>query len=256
MKKTKLTSMIFSLILASCITVVGCGSDKKEEKKELPKQTQQTQQAKQEVQVKYGYISGSDVILREGPSTSTKILDSMNKGYRVEILEEVKTGQEYPWFKIKTEKGQIGYAFGKFVSNSEIVASKNEDNTSINQPANSMQEKYGRLTVKAALDSGVIPKDEAKCVTDLPVNPKTGCGIYIKNVEKRGKITAVEVFIAPGIGDWTFPYVAIANDQVLAFNTTLNTNLYVQTSPGGFYRTSNINKIKEITERIERTGSL
>jgi len=138
MKGYKYSAWLLALCVAASVGLAGCASVKKQApKNQEVKEVQQTQpapqaqpvqpvqsvaQPQQVSQVIYGYISGSDVILREGPSTSTNILDSMDKGYRVEILEEVKTGQEYPWYKIKTPKGRVGYTFGRFVSMTEIAA--------------------------------------------------------------------------------------------------------------------------------------
>jgi len=62
-----------------------------------------------------GTICGDDVLIREAPSTDARILGSLNKGYTLPILEEVRTGKDYPWFKIRTGKGLTGYTYGQFI---------------------------------------------------------------------------------------------------------------------------------------------
>lgn len=91
---------------------------------EQSKQNHQNDVAKDSTK-NYVYISGDDVILREGPSTNTKALDAMNKGAKVEVLEKLQTGQNYPWYKIRMANGKVGYTFGQFVSETEIKATDN-----------------------------------------------------------------------------------------------------------------------------------
>lgn len=96
--------------------------------KKIQSKSAVTQQAKTEKQksvvaqpsIRYVYISGDDVVLREGPSANAKTIDSMNKNVRVQIMDTVKTGQEYPWFRVKLENGKTGYVFGKFISNTKV----------------------------------------------------------------------------------------------------------------------------------------
>jgi len=65
-------------------------------------------------------ITGDGLRLREGPTTEAKILDSMDKGTRVEVLAHTDftdsiDGFTGYWYKI-VYKGTIGYVFGKYIN--------------------------------------------------------------------------------------------------------------------------------------------
>lgn len=59
------------------------------------------------------YVTGSRVNLREGPSTSTAVVDQAREGQRVEVLGATPDG----WMQIRViESGLTAYIYGRFVS--------------------------------------------------------------------------------------------------------------------------------------------
>lgn len=66
--------------------------------------------------------SGSCLRLREGPSTSTKILDSLAPGTQVEVLSK-----EGDWYKV-TYKDKSGYMHGDYLQVTETTIQENSGN--------------------------------------------------------------------------------------------------------------------------------
>ncbi|RVV97468.1 SH3 domain-containing protein [Mesobaculum littorinae] len=56
------------------------------------------------------YVSGSNVNLRSGPSTSNPVVGRAAEGDRAEMLE-----QEGGWYRIRLETGKTAYIYGKFL---------------------------------------------------------------------------------------------------------------------------------------------
>ena len=67
-----------------------------------------------------GVIIGTDVRLREAPSTKSKVLDALDWDkvsiiYENNAQEETIGDETHYWQKIKTAKGQTGYVWGKYL---------------------------------------------------------------------------------------------------------------------------------------------
>ncbi|MEM9918253.1 MAG: SH3 domain-containing protein [Bacteroidota bacterium] len=67
-----------------------------------------------------GVIIGTDVRLREQPSTNSKVLDALSWDkvsivYENNAKEETIGSETHYWQKIKTAKGQTGYIWGKYL---------------------------------------------------------------------------------------------------------------------------------------------
>jgi hypothetical protein len=76
-------------------------------------------------------ITGDGLRLRAKPTTDAKILDSMDKGTRVEVLAHTEftdsiDGFTGYWYKI-VYKGTVGYVFGKYISTDIGVYVPGED---------------------------------------------------------------------------------------------------------------------------------
>jgi len=64
-------------------------------------------------------ITGDGLRLRERPTTDAKVLTSMDKGTRVEVLAHTEFSESIDgftgyWYKI-VHKGMVGYVFGKYI---------------------------------------------------------------------------------------------------------------------------------------------
>jgi hypothetical protein len=67
-----------------------------------------------------GVITGDGVRIREAPTTSSKILDQVNKGARIEVtantgVSETIDGHLNFWYAV-LYRGKAGYIFGQFIS--------------------------------------------------------------------------------------------------------------------------------------------
>jgi len=63
---------------------------------------------------KVGYVTTDGLMVRKGPSTDTKAIDSLEKNDEVKI-----TGQTGNWYKIDLD-GEIGYVSAKYISDTKI----------------------------------------------------------------------------------------------------------------------------------------
>ena len=75
---------------------------------------------------KFGYIKGTDVSIRKGPSTKTDRLGFVNTNDKVKLLG-VENGDGKLWYRI-IFNGTEGYVFGEYVSEQEVgsVSNPNE----------------------------------------------------------------------------------------------------------------------------------
>lgn len=69
----------------------------------------------------YGILNDEKVRLRESPNLDSSILKVLNTGERVSILECENesvsiNGQSFPWLKVVTDEGKIGYVFGQYLN--------------------------------------------------------------------------------------------------------------------------------------------
>ncbi len=62
---------------------------------------------------KDAYINATDVNLRSGPSTSDKVVATLNTG---DLLTLVKTEPENNWYQVKTQDGKAGYVYADYVT--------------------------------------------------------------------------------------------------------------------------------------------
>jgi len=73
----------------------------------------------------YGTIMGSDVNLRESPTTNSSVLSVLELRRSYQILtvttNEYKIGTDsYPWYYIKLENNQVGWVYGKYMNTNGI----------------------------------------------------------------------------------------------------------------------------------------
>lgn len=74
--------------------------------------------------IAYGYVNGSNVRLRSGPSTSDNILGKFDEGTKVEILDTVKNSSGETWYKLKiTDTAEVGYIRNDLVTVEETKTS-------------------------------------------------------------------------------------------------------------------------------------
>ncbi len=62
---------------------------------------------------KDAYINATDVNLRSGPSTSDKVITTLNVG---DLLTLIKTEPEDNWYHVKTQDGKEGYVYADYVT--------------------------------------------------------------------------------------------------------------------------------------------
>lgn len=62
-----------------------------------------------------GTVTGDYVNVREGASTSHKVLTQVNTGDKVTVLGSMKDGSGNTWYHITTAKGTTGYIYGTYV---------------------------------------------------------------------------------------------------------------------------------------------
>ncbi|MBQ6706054.1 MAG: SH3 domain-containing protein [Clostridia bacterium] len=62
-----------------------------------------------------GTVTGDYVNVREGASTSHKVLTQVNTGDKVTVLGSTKDGSGNTWYHITTAKGTTGYIYGTYV---------------------------------------------------------------------------------------------------------------------------------------------
>ncbi len=62
---------------------------------------------------KDAYINATDVNLRSGPSTTDKVITTLNSG---DLLTLVKTEPENNWYQVKTQDGKEGYVYADYVT--------------------------------------------------------------------------------------------------------------------------------------------
>jgi len=84
-------------------------------------------------------ITGDGLRLRERPTTDAKVLDSMDKGTRVEVLAHTELTDSIDgftgyWYKI-IHKGTMGYVFGKYIKTDIGVYVPGENEVSGTSPA-------------------------------------------------------------------------------------------------------------------------
>lgn len=93
----------------------------------------------------YGYINGSDVRLRSGPSTSSSILSVMQKNTQVVVLDTSNP----QWAKIQLSTGVSGYVFAEYLT---LGTPGGEGTTSLSLSASSGSVPAGKsLYVKATV---------------------------------------------------------------------------------------------------------
>lgn len=101
-------------IRSDFITIV----PKDETEEETPKEDTDT------VEKVYGYINGSNVRLRSGPSTNDDILGKFDEGTKVEILDTVINSSGETWYKLKiTNTAEVGYIRNDLVTLEETKTS-------------------------------------------------------------------------------------------------------------------------------------
>lgn len=69
----------------------------------------------------YGILNDEKVRLRESPNLDSSILRVLNNGEKVSILECENeavsiNGQSFPWLKVVTDDGKLGYVFGQYLT--------------------------------------------------------------------------------------------------------------------------------------------
>lgn len=71
-----------------------------------------------------GTLNDSCVRLRENPNLEAKHLGFLNKGDKVKVLDrsgikvQIREMNDY-WYKVKTEDGTVGWAYGHFINPEE-----------------------------------------------------------------------------------------------------------------------------------------
>jgi uncharacterized protein YraI len=68
---------------------------------------------------KAGFVTGSRVNLRNGPSTSAKVVGQFGHDYEtgeLVVTGTEKTGEEFPWYRVLSHQFGEGWIYGKFLS--------------------------------------------------------------------------------------------------------------------------------------------
>jgi hypothetical protein len=68
---------------------------------------------------KAGFVTGSRVNLRNGPSTSAKVVGRFGHDYEtgeLVVTGTEKTGEEFPWYRVFSHQFGEGWIYGKFLS--------------------------------------------------------------------------------------------------------------------------------------------
>ena len=68
---------------------------------------------------KAGFVTGSRVNLRNGPSTSAKAVGRFGHDYEtgeLVVTGTEKTGEEFPWYRVLSHQFGEGWIYGKFLS--------------------------------------------------------------------------------------------------------------------------------------------
>lgn len=132
------------------------------------------------------YLIGTDVRVRKEPTTSSKILQTMNKlDERVIVLErKCAYANGYDWDKVKTSAGNVGYIASKYLLPCEDVKNVKIDGDNVKGIAN--------ITIsKMASELGITSYEVTKDGKKLDSSEKIGTGYKLKDKNNNKEYTLV-----------------------------------------------------------------
>ncbi|MEI1280274.1 SH3 domain-containing protein [Leptospira venezuelensis] len=176
-------------------------------------------------------VSGSDVNLRANPGINQPIIEVMNNGLGLEILDSsmMTTREKYPnidvlvpiyWYKVKTENGNIGYVSRQYVS--LLFGQKKSGLIGI---AEQLEKGKLNATVLSILQDGV-PREpstydyiKSKVISRVPKKMPVDSGLVISSNQSRlgeikGAKFATDYTKEPEPGCWEGHYFSGIYDGV------------------------------------------
>ena len=177
---------------------------------------------------KYAILTGDGVNLREGPSTSTQVLELMAKGSVFQVLDTSNS----QWTKVKTSSGETGYIYTQYLQfTTDPNAGKTVDSLTLSKTSGTFSAEksmYISASVKPAgsyilwsssNESVAKPKTDGNYCYIEGVAPGTAT-ITAKSGGSSASCTVTVTSADPVRFTYASPHVATVGEDVTLYATT------------------------------------